>query len=48
MNQQVLPMPPLRELSDRDLMALHVERIVLRWRHIDITVRGSASPERTP
>ena len=36
---------PLLELSDRDLVALHVERIVLRSRHIDITLRGSASPE---
>ena len=36
---------PLLELSDRDLVALHVERIVLRSRHIDITLRGSAFPE---
>ena len=32
--------------TGRDLVALHVERIVLRSRHIDITLRGSASPER--
>jgi site-specific DNA recombinase len=33
------------EVSDRDLVALQVERIVLRSRHIDITLRGSAFPE---
>ena len=46
-NRQVVPgqtVPPL-ELSDRDLVALHVARIVLRSRHIDITLRGGASPE---
>ena len=36
--------PPL-ELSDRDLVALKVERIVLRSRHIDMTLRGGVSPE---
>ena len=36
---------PLRELSDRDLVALHVERIALRSRYIDITLRRGASPE---
>ena len=46
-DRQVLPVQtcPLLELSDRDRVALHVERIVLRSRHIDITLRGSASPE---
>jgi DNA invertase Pin-like site-specific DNA recombinase len=35
------------ELSDRDLVALHVERIALRARHIDISVRPAASdPEQ--
>ena len=33
------------ELSDRNLVALHVERIVLRSRRIDITLRSRASPE---
>jgi site-specific DNA recombinase len=36
---------PLLELSDRDLVALHVERIVLRSRWIDITLPSRASPE---
>jgi hypothetical protein len=36
---------PPPELSDRDLVALKIERIVLRSRHIDITLRGSAFPE---
>jgi site-specific DNA recombinase len=36
------PTSTLLELSDRDLVALHVERIVLRSRHIDITLRGRA------
>ena len=31
---------PPPELSDRDLVALQVERIVLRSRYIDITLRG--------
>ena len=31
------------ELSDRDLVALNVERIVLRARHIDITLRTDVS-----
>jgi hypothetical protein len=31
------------QLSDRDLVALHVERIVLRARHVDITLRIGAS-----
>ena len=46
-NRQALPVQtcPLLELSDRDLVALHVERIVLGSRHIDVTLRGSASPE---
>ena len=46
-DRQVLPVQtcPLLELSDRDLVAMQVERIVLRSRHIDITLRGSASPE---
>jgi site-specific DNA recombinase len=46
-NRQVVPgqTSPLRELSDRDLVALKVERIVLRSRHIDITPRGSAFPQ---
>jgi site-specific DNA recombinase len=35
---------PLRELSDRDFVALHVERIVVRSRHIDITLQSPASP----
>ena len=30
------------EISDRDLVALHIERIVLRARHIDITLRAGA------
>jgi site-specific DNA recombinase len=35
------------EITDRDLVALHVERIVLRPRHIDITLRADASdPQR--
>ena len=46
-DQQVAPgqTSPLLELSDRDLVALQVERIVLRSRHIEITLRGGASPE---
>ena len=46
-DRQVVPdqTSPLRELSDRDLVALHVERIVLRSRYIDMTLRGGASPE---
>jgi site-specific DNA recombinase len=36
--------PPL-ELSDRDLVALKVERIVLRSRHINMTLWGGVSPE---
>ena len=46
-NWQITPgqtSPPL-ELSDRDLVALRVERIVLRSRHIDVTLRGRASAE---
>jgi hypothetical protein len=35
--------PPSVEISDRDLVALHVERIVLRARHIDIALRAGAS-----
>src|SRR5208337_576712 len=31
------------ELSGRDLVALHVERIVLRARHVDVSVRVGAS-----
>ena len=31
------------ELSDRDLVALHVERVVLRARHVDVSVRAGAS-----
>ncbi len=31
------------ELSDRNLVAQHVDRIVLRTRHIDITLRAGAS-----
>src|SRR4029077_1288459 len=47
MDRQVVPLQtsPLLELSDRDLVAMEVERIVLRSRHIDITLRGNASPE---
>ena len=43
-DRQVVPgqTSPLRELSDRDLVALQVERIVLRSRYIDITLRGGA------
>jgi site-specific DNA recombinase len=46
-NRQVLPVPtsPPPELSDRDLVALQVERIVLRSRYIDMTLRGGVSPE---
>ena len=46
-NRQVLPVPasPPPELSDRDLVALQVERIVLRSRHVDMTLRSRASPE---
>ncbi len=46
-DRQVVPVQtsPLGELSDRDLVALQVERIVLRSRHIDITLRGSAFSE---
>ena len=46
-DRQVVPVQtsPLRELSDRDLVALQVERIVLRSRCIDITLRGGAFPE---
>ena len=46
-NRKVLPVStsPPPELSDRDLVALHVERIVLRSRRIDITLRSRASPE---
>jgi site-specific DNA recombinase len=46
-NRQVLlgqTCPP-PELSDRDLVVLHVERIVLRSRRIDIALRSRASPE---
>jgi site-specific DNA recombinase len=35
--------PAEPQLSDRDLVALHVERIVLRARHVDITLRTGAS-----
>jgi site-specific DNA recombinase len=45
-DRQVVPgrtSPPL-ELSDRDLVALQVERKVLRSRHVDVTLRGGASP----
>jgi site-specific DNA recombinase len=46
-NRQVLSVQtsPPPELSDRDLVALHVERIVLRARRIDITLRSRASPK---
>jgi site-specific DNA recombinase len=46
-NRQVVPgqTSPLLELSDRDLVALQVERIVLRSRYVDITLRHGASPE---
>jgi site-specific DNA recombinase len=46
-DRQVVPgqTSPLRELSDRDLVALHVERIVVRSRHIDITLQSPASPD---
>jgi hypothetical protein len=49
-DRQVVPgqTSPLRELSDRDLVALQVERIVLRSRHIDITLRGSLRLNRFP
>jgi hypothetical protein len=46
-NWQITPgqtSPPL-ELSDRDLVAMQVERIVLRSRRIDLTLRGRASAE---
>jgi site-specific DNA recombinase len=33
---------PSIELSDRDLIALHVERVALRARQIDITLRATA------
>ncbi len=36
------------ELSDRDLVALHVERIVLRARHVDVSVRAGASGCQQP
>ena len=39
---------PLRELNDRDLVARQVERIVLRSRHIDITLRGGLRLNRFP
>ncbi len=40
------PTPPT-ELPDRDLVAPHVERVVLRARHIDIAIRPAApDPER--
>src|SRR5260370_14321742 len=35
--------PPSTKMADRDLVVLHVERIVLRARHIDITLRAGAS-----
>jgi site-specific DNA recombinase len=39
--------PPSTNIADRDLVALHVERIVLRARHIDITLRaGSSEPQQ--
>ena len=46
-NRQAAPdqTSPLLGLSDRDLITLHVERIVLRSRYVDITLRGSSSPE---
>ena len=46
-NRQVVPdqTSPLLGLSDRDLITLHVERIVLRSRYVEITLRGSSSPE---
>ena len=46
-NRQVVPgqTSPSLELSDRDLVALQVERIVLRSRHIDITLRGGTLGE---
>ena len=49
-DRQVVPgqTSPLRELSDRDLVAPQVERIVLRSRHIDITLRGSLRLNRFP
>jgi hypothetical protein len=46
-NRQAVPdqtSPPL-ELSDRDLVAQRVERIVLRSRHVDVELRGRASTE---
>jgi site-specific DNA recombinase len=39
--------PRPTELSDRDLVALHVERIVLRARHIELTLRAGVS-DTTP
>jgi hypothetical protein len=46
-NRQVVPgqTSPPSELSDCDLVALHVGGIVLRSRYIDITLRSRASPE---
>jgi site-specific DNA recombinase len=38
--------PPSKEISDRDLVALHVERIVILSRHIDITLRAGSSDAR--
>src|SRR5260370_31969500 len=38
--------PPSIEISDRDLVALHIERIVLRARQIDITLMAGASGAR--
>ncbi len=37
------PSSPRTELSDRDLVALHVGRIVLRARHVDVSFRAGAS-----
>src|SRR5260370_22097884 len=38
--------PPSIEISARDLVALHIARIVLRARQIDITLRAGASGAR--
>ena len=46
-NRQAAPdqTSPLLGLSDRDLITLRVERIVLCSRYVEITLRGSSSPE---
>ncbi len=38
--------PASTKIADRELVALHVERIVLRARHIDITLKADASDPR--